>query len=308
MDDKKLVAVFGATGLIGSATVKELIRSGYSVRIFARDLQKSRSLFGDVQDHIQWDYARDDWKTKLEGVYAVVNLAGTPIFQKWKGNYKSQIINSRVIATEQIVDAISGTKARPSVFVNGSAAGIYGYESWDDTEISEDSPAGSDFWGDLVTAWENSANAAIRHGVRVVNIRTSVVLSSDGGALPQLVSVFRKGIGGPIRPGNQWFPWIHIDDEVGMIIYAIENESVSGPLNASSPQVPRMKEFVNILGETLNKPTKVIIPITILRLMMGEVAEVLAKGKKVVPKRTLELGYKFKQEDLRKALENLLRK
>ena len=306
MPDKKLVAVFGATGLIGSATVKELIRSGYSVRVFARDLQKSRMLFGDVQDHILWDYARDDWKTDLEGVDAVVNLAGTPIFQKWKGNYKSRIINSRVIATEQIVDAISALKVRPAVFVNGSAAGIYGYDSWDDTEISEDSPAGSDFWGDLVTAWENSANAAIRHGVRVVNIRTSVVLSADGGALPQLVSVFRKGIGGPIRPGNQWFPWIHIDDEVGMIIYAIENESVSGPLNASSPQVPRMREFAKILGETLNKPSKVIIPITILRLMMGEVAEVLAKGRKVVPKRTLELGYKFRQEDLRKALENLL--
>ncbi len=143
-------------------------------------------------------------------------------------------------------------------------------------------------------------------GVRVVLIRTSVVLTMKGGALPQLASVFRKGIGGPISPGNQWFPWIHEDDEVGLVLFALENDNVSGPLNASDPQVPTMNEFAATLGEVMHKGSRIRIPITVIRLMMGEVSNVLAKGKKVVPRRAMELGYRFRYTDLKAALADLM--
>lgn len=300
------VSVFGATGLIGSSVVRALAEDGYTIRIFARDVEKSRRMFPEITEHVVWDYSRDDWKQKLEGSAVVMNFSGAPIFQKWKGDYKKEIRDSRVEATRQIVDAIGKCTEKPALLINGSASGIYGYDSFDDNELDESSPPGRDFWGDLVTAWEKEAMAATDIGVRVVLIRTSVVLTMKGGALPQLASVFRKGIGGPISPGNQWFPWIHEDDEIGLILFALENDNVSGPLNASDPQVPTMNEFAATLGEVMHKGSRVRIPITVIRLMMGEVSNVLARGKKVVPRRAMELGYKFRYTDLESALSDLM--
>ena len=300
------VSVFGATGLIGSSVIKSLVEDGYAIKIFARDVEKSRRMFPEITEHIRWDYTRDDWKQNLEGSAVVMNFSGAPIFQKWKGNYKREIWDSRVEATKQIVDAISKCVEKPAVLINGSASGIYGYDSFDDSEVDESSPPGRDFWGDLVSAWEKEAMAAAQMGVRVVLIRTSVVLTMKGGALPQLVSVFRKGIGGPISPGNQWFPWIHEDDEVGLVLFALENDNVSGPLNASDPQVPTMNEFAATLGDVMHKGSRIRIPITVIRLMMGEVSNVLAKGKKVVPRRAMELGYRFRYTDLKAALADLM--
>lgn len=306
-NDTSVVYIFGATGLIGQNVVKELLEDGFSIKIFARDPEKSRKLFPQIKNHIKWDYHQTDWKTEIDGPGTVINMSGAPIFQKWKGNYKKEIWDSRVEATKQIVDAIGKSANRPTLLINGSASGIYGYESFDDSEVTESFPAGKDFWGDLVTAWESAALEAEKFGTRVVNIRTSVVLSMEGGALPQLVSVFKKGIGGPISPGDQWFPWIHIDDEVGLIMFAMENDSVSGPLNASAPEVPTMEQFARTLGSVMGKSARIRIPVTIIRLMMGEVANVLAKGRKVVPKRALELGYRFNFGKLEDALKDLMK-
>ena len=305
-NDSSVVSVFGATGLIGQNVVRMLHSEGYRIRIFARDLSKSRNLFPEISDHVLWNYANEGWKPSLVGTGAVINFSGAPIFRKWKGDYRKEIWNSRVEATRQIVDAISKLEQKPSILINGSAAGIYGYDSFDDSDVAESSPPGKDFWGDLVSAWEGEANKAENFGTRVVNIRTTVVLDRESGALPQLVSVFRKGIGGPISPGNQWFPWIHIEDEVGLVMFAMENDTVSGPINAGSPEVPRMEDFAHTLGEVMHKQSRVKIPLTVIRLMMGEVSNVLAKGKKVVPARALELGYRFKFVKLRDALEDLL--
>lgn len=306
MVNKGTAAVFGATGLIGQDLVMKLRADGWSVRSFTRDENKSRSVLGADVEHFTWDYSRDDWKVNLDGTDAVINLSGAPIFQKWKGNYKQEIVSTRVNATGQIADAICGCGKPPRVFVNGTAAGIYGYDSWDDTDVTENTKPAGDFWGKLVTSWEDAALGAEKCGTRVVNLRTSVVLSTKSGALPQLVSVFNRGIGGPIRPGDQWFPWIHIEDEVGLIVFALENEKISGPINASAPQVPRMKDFAGTLGEVLGKPSRIPIPLTILRLMMGEVSRILANGKRVVPARALEMGYEFRFPDLREALKNLI--
>lgn len=307
MSDQKTAVVFGATGLIGQRITVRLLGDGWKVKALVRNVPKSRQIFGDRVEHIEWNYEKDDWKSAVEGTEAVINFSGAPIFQKWKGDYKRRIVDSRVKATRQISDAICRSKSHPGVFVNGSASGFYGYDGWDDSVVNENIPAGSDFWGNFVSSWEKAAMEAEECGTRVVNIRTSVVLDGASGALPQLVSVFNKGIGGPIRPGDQWFPWIHIDDEVEMVFFALKDERVSGALNASVPDVPRMREFARTLGEVLGKPSRIPVPITILRLMMGEVANILANGKKVVPQRAMDLGYKFTYPDLEGALKNLLK-
>ncbi|WP_393971598.1 TIGR01777 family oxidoreductase [Oxyplasma meridianum] len=303
------VMVLGATGCIGKAVVAGLNRSGYSVIIGSRDPERARLAFPEVNLFIEFNYKKNTGLSEsMDGVYAVVNLTGANIFQRWTGGYKEEIVASRVESTKMIVDAMRGCKTKPSVLVNGSAAGIYGYERVTDEPMTEESKPGNDFWGDLVSKWEAEAMKAQDLGIRVVTIRTSVVLSSDCGALPQLVGIFNKGIGGPIRPGTQWFPWIHIDDEVSIIVNAVRDSSYSGPINASAPDVPRMKEFAHTLGKVLGKSSRFPIPVFIIRLALGESAGVLGKGTKVIPDKALKLGFEFKYPYLGPALENLLKK
>lgn len=307
MGNGRTAAFFGATGQVGQAVIQRLSQDGWNIRVFARDTAKSREMFPDITEQHQWDYNKDGWQKYVDGTDVVFNFSGAPIFQKWKGNYKKEIVESRVKATARIAEAICSAGSRPKVFINGSAAGIYGYDTWNDDNVTEDYPAGKDFWGTFVSDWEKSALKAEECGTRVINIRTTVVLDGKTGALPQLMSAFNRGIGGPIRPGNQWFPWIHIEDEVGIILYAMDIESVSGPINASAPDVPRMRSFAESLGKAMGKPSRIPIPVTILRLMMGEVSKILARGKMVVPKKAEEIGYQFKFPRLDGALENLLK-
>lgn len=307
MGNGRTAAIFGATGQIGQAVIQKLTGEGWNIRVFARDTAKSSQLFPGVKEQYQWDYRKDDWQKHLDGTDVVFNFSGAPIFQKWKGDYKREIVESRVLATARIADAICKAENRPNVFINGSAAGIYGYNTWNDDTVTEDYPTGKDFWGKFVSDWEKSALNAEECGTRVINIRTTVVLDKETGALPQLMNAFNKGIGGPIRPGSQWFPWIHVEDEVGIMLYAMNIETVSGPINASAPDVPRMREFAESLGKAMGKPSRIPIPVTILRLLMGEVSKILANGRKVVPKKAEEIGYQFKYPELDKALESLLK-
>ncbi len=307
MNNGKIAAVFGATGLIGKSVVEKLIAAGWTVRVFTRDTLKSKQIFGDTVEHYNWSYDTEDWKPHVDGTDAVLNFNGAPLFQKWKGDYRREIIDSRIKASRQISDAICRAGKKPPVFINGSAEGYYGHDSWDDTKITEEHAPGKDFFGELVNSWENAASEAEKCGTRVVNIRTGVVLSTGSGALPQLVSVFNKGIGGPIKPGDQWMPWIHVEDEIGIILFALENEKVKGPINAASPNNVRMKEFTQELGKTLGKPSRIPIPQTLIKLMMGEVSKLLINGNRVIPEKATMLGYQFKYPDLAPALENLLK-
>ena len=303
------VMVLGATGCIGRAVVSGLKNAGYGIIIGSRDPEKARTAFPDVSSFIEFDYKKKtDLQQAMDGVYAVVNLTGAQIFQKWTDEYRKEIVESRVESTRIIVDSMIRCKTRPSVLVNGSAAGIYGYERVTDDPMTEDSKPGKDLWGDLVSKWEAEAMKAKDQGIRVVTIRTSVVLSPDCGALPQLVGIFNKGIGGPIRPGTQWFPWIHIDDEVSLIVNAVRDSSYSGPFNASAPDVPRMKDFAHTLGKVLGKGSRFPIPVFVIRLVMGESANVLGKGTRVIPEKAQKIGFVFRYPNLEPALENLLKK
>ncbi|MDS0257026.1 TIGR01777 family oxidoreductase [Thermoplasmatales archaeon AK] len=306
MADIEKIAVFGATGTIGGALLRELSGSNYSVTAFARDGSKLAAIsHGNIIGKLLPE-SPEKLSSELEGAKAVFNFTGAPIFRRWSREYRNEIIKSRVDFTRNISRAILGCTDPPRVFVNGSASGIYGYDSFDDSDVTEDHSAASDFWGKLVSDWESAANESARSGVRVVNIRTTVVLDSKSGALPELVRLFQRGLGGAIRPGTQWFPWIHIKDEIGLAVFAMNRDDISGPLNAGSPNVPRMDEFARELGNVLGKPSRIKIPVTVLRLFLGEVTEVMSKGKKVVPARALQLGYEFKFPDLNSALRDLL--
>lgn len=305
----KKVLVLGATGCIGRAVVSGLENSGYSIIIGSRDPERAKSVFPEIKSFIEFDHnKKTDLSSILEEVHGVVNLTGAQIFQKWTSEYKKEIVSSRVESTRLIVEAMERCGKRPSVLVNGSASGFYGYDRVTDEPMTEESKPGNDFWGDMVSKWEAEAMKAESLGVRVVTIRTSVVLTSECGALPQLVGVFKKGIGGPIRPGTQWFPWIHVYDEVSLIVNAVKNPAYTGPFNASAPDVPRMKDFASSLGKVMGKGSRFPIPVFIIRLLMGESASILGKGTRIVPEKAVKMGFEFKYPELDPALENLLKR
>ena len=302
---KQTVSLFGGNGLIGSEIARTLLSRGDEIKFFSRNKQKTEVIFPG-KEVVEFTMENKEWKQEIDGSSAIINFTGESIFKKWTGEYKRKIVESRVKTVDRIVEAISKCEVRPKVFINGTAAGYYGYDKITDTEMNEDSPKGDDFFGDLVYQWEKAANRAEEYGVRVVNVRTSLVLSASGGGLPELVSIFKTGLGGPIRPGNQWLAWIHMSDEVGLVLFSLDNEKISGPLNAVSPQSTTMAEFARTLGKVLDRPARINIPATLVRLRMGEVSDLILHGKKVIPKRAVQYGYVFKFPDLEAALRSTL--
>lgn len=285
------VTVFGGTGFIGVPLVKELKNRGHEVLVL--------------------DQRRDpQWKQQMAGSQAIINLAGFPLFKKrWTIDVKSEIYDSRVEGTRAIVSAIGelkNTQQEPKVFISGSAIGFYGPDF--DVEFTEESHAGADFLAFVCRDWEAEAEKAATHyGVRTVLLRTGIVLGKDGGALAQILPPFKAFIGGPIGSGKQWMSWIHLDDMVGLILHALENSSIKGPLNATSPQPERNKDFSKKLGSTLNRPSLLPVPSLGLYALVGEAAEILVNGQKVLPKKALDTQYKFKYPSLESALGNILK-
>jgi uncharacterized protein (TIGR01777 family) len=241
----------------------------------------------------------------VEGAGAVVNLAGANISaQRWTGAYKVQIRQSRIEPTRAIVEAIRAARARPRVLVNASAVGWYGGRG--DEEITEASTPGKDFLAEVCQAWEAEALRAEPLGVRVVLLRTGVVLARDGGALAKMVPPFKAFVGGPIGSGKQWVPWIHLADEIGLILWAIESQ-VRGPVVAVAPNAVRMKEFARALGRALHRPALFPVPAPALRLAVGEMAELLLDGQRARPIKALESGYRFRFSRAEEALQDLFR-
>ncbi len=296
------VALFGGTGLIGSAVGRALCAKGYMVVVFARNIDKARrNVPGAVYKKIG---SLESLSEDLDGIGAVLNFTGSPIFSKKSKDVES----SRVGFVKNLVNVISGLPKPPSVFINGSATGYYGYDNSPETELTEDVPAGKDYWGDLVSRWEDEANKASRIGIRVVNIRTSVVLSTNGGALKQLYPTFRWYFGGFVKPGSQWFSWIHLDDEVNLIIAALTNDSYSGSINASSPNPTQIREFTDILGVVMHRPSSIPIPSFVIRLRFGKSADLIFKGGKISSSKLKQLGFSFKFPELMPALSDVIRR
>jgi len=298
------VAVTGATGLIGRRLVARMQGRGDEVTVLSRSPDRARESLGAV-DAQPWDaVAGPPPAEALAGRDAVVHLAGAPVAQRWNERSKLAIRESREIGTRNLVAGLRAAEPRPSVLVSGSAVGYYGARG--DERVDEAQAPADDFLARVVQAWERAAAAAVKLGVRVVLVRTGIVLDRSGGALKTMLPPFRAGIGGPIAGGAHYMPWIHIDDVVGIVLAALDGADWSGPVNASAPEPVTNREFSRALGRALRRPAVAPIPGFALRLRYGEMAEIVTTGQRVVPARPLALGYRFAHPDLDDALRSAL--
>src|SRR4051794_18669439 len=236
----------------------------------------------------------------LAGADAVVHLAGEPVAQRWSDDVKRRIRDSRVEGARKLVEAMRGSGERPAVFVSASAVGYYGPRG--DEEVDETELPGTDFLAQVCVDWEAAADGAGELGVRVVKLRNGVVLDRRGGALKQMLTPFRLGLGGPVAGGRQWMPWIHMDDAVGMALSAIDDAASGGPVNITAPAPVRNREFSKALGRALHRPAIAPVPKLALKVMFGEMGEVVATGQRVVPRRAQQLGYQFQHPEIDEAL------
>lgn len=306
MAARKRIIVTGATGLIGKALCRALIARDYEVVIFSRSAGAARERVPGAAEYVAWTPEEDGpWVGKLDGAWGVVSLAGASVAGKrWTEDYKRELRESRVLGTRGLVRAMTLAKERPLVFVSGSAVGYYGAR--DDTPLDESAPPGDDFLAHLVKDWEAEARQAEALGVRTVMIRSGVVLDRDEGALPRLKLPVQLFVGGPILPGTQWFPWIHLADEIGILLLALEDERARGPINASGPAPQTNRDFCKTLGTVMGRPIWAPVPGFALKIAVGEFADTLVTGQRVIPKKALELGYEFQYPTSESALRAVL--
>ncbi|WP_372788771.1 TIGR01777 family oxidoreductase [Paraconexibacter sp.] len=299
------VTVTGATGLIGTKLVSALKARGDDVIVLSRSPEKASAALGVPA--LAWDLlAGAPPAEALDGRDAVVHLAGAPVAQRWNDQRKQEILDSRETGTRNLVAGLAAAESRPGVLVSSSAVGYYGKHG--DERVVESEPAGSDFLAGVCVRWEREADKAAALGVRVVTLRTGVVLDKSGGALKTMLPPFKLGIGGPVAGGAQYMPWIHVDDVVGLYLKALDDPSWSGPYNASAPEPVTNKEFSRALGKTLRRPSFAPVPAFALRILYGEMAEIVTAGQRAVPERPLAEGYTYQHPDLLPALASALGK
>jgi uncharacterized protein len=297
------VTITGATGLLGRRLVSALKERGDEVTVLSRSPEKARSALG--VDAVAWDpMAGPAPAEALNGRDAVVHLAGENVAQRWTERSKRAIRESRETGTRNLVAGLRSADPRPSVLVSSSAVGYYGKHG--DEIVDEATPAGGDFLAEVCVAWEREARAAEELGLRVVNIRTGVVLDADGGALGKMLTPFKLGAGGPVAGGDQYMPWIHAEDVSGMYLAALDGDDWRGPVNASAPEPVTNKEFSKALGRALHRPAIAPVPALALRVLYGEMAEIVTTGQRAIPRRALERSYTFRHPDLDGALASAL--
>ena len=295
------IVVAGGTGFIGSHFVAAMLRDGHGITILTRGGAKAAGFADGGVDVRLWDDAR--WSEALEGADAVVNLAGEGVADgRWTPSRKERIRHSRVESTRRLVEAMARAKNSPKVLVNASAVGFYGPSG--DAAVDESTPAGNGFLADVCAAWEEEALKA--RGARVVLLRIGVVLGKGGGALPRMLLPFRLGLGGRLGPGTQWFPWVHVDDAVGLTREALTNAALHGPVNVVAPGSATNTDFTAALGSALRRPTLAAVPAFVLRLLLGEMSEMMLTGQRAVPAAAEKAGYRFKFPLLKTSLEDLL--
>jgi len=300
------VLVSGASGLIGTALCDALFARGDDVVGLSRDPGRARRANPRVTWH-KWEptLERPD-PAAFEGVEGVVNLVGERIDQRWDDEVKRKIIETRRTGTHNLVQAIEALERQPQVMVSQSAVGYYG-DSGSEEVSEEDAPRNAAFDSEVTQAWEAAAHELDGTDVRLVIVRTGQVLTPAGGMLKELLTPFRLGLGGPLAGGRQFVSWIHIEDEVGILLWALDEERVSGVVNASSPNPATNKDFSKALGRAVNRPAIAPVPGFVLDLKFGrEFGRVLRGGQRVIPKRTQELGFVFKHPDLDEALRDLV--
>jgi uncharacterized protein len=295
------LVVTGASGFIGTPLRAALLEQGHALTLFTRGSPRGPN--AGTQRWIHWTPGTlRDWDAAVDGADGIINLAGEPIAdKKWSSNQRRRIEKSRVDATHSLFQACAKAKERPKFLINASAVGYYGAHG--DEVITEETPPGDDFLSLLCRDWEAEAIRAEELGLRVVRIRTGIVLGQSGGALKKMAEPFKYFVGGRLGSGRQWMSWIHLEDLIRLMGFVIDNPQVRGPINATAPNPVRNKEFSHELAKVLKRPSWLPVPGFALKLVMGEMADMLLTGQRVVPAAAEKLGFRFRYPDLPQALE-----
>ena len=297
------VLIAGGTGFVGQVLCRRLADDGHQVAVLTRNAA-GKSLGAGVELH-SWPAPEQPVPVAaLAGIDAVVNLAGETVAKPWSKEQKEKIRASRVEITRALVRDVLRSTTRPAAWVNASAIGFYGTHG--DEVLTEDAPAGSDFLGRVSVEWEAATAGARELGIRVVLARIGVVLGKGGGALEKLVTPFKMFAGGPMGSGRQYMSWIHLQDVVGLIEFALLNEVISGPMNTTAPEPVTNREFAQTLGRVLGRPSAMPAPAFAIKAMLGEMSVVVLEGQRVIPRKALHLGYEFRFPSLEPALRDLL--
>lgn len=296
------ILVTGGTGLIGKDLCHRLSAAGHEVAIVSRRVPSSTPYRVFVWDPLSSPPPAD----AIEGTDAVIHLAGEPVSgSRWTPEVKRRIRESRVTGTRNLVEGIAKCTSPPRILIGASAVGFYGDRGED--ALDEAAPRGTGFLSDTCVEWETEGKRAEALGLRVAQVRIGVVLSRSGGALSLMLPAFKFGLAASLGDGRQWFPWIHIDDVVGIILHSLLNEEISGPINAVSPGIVRNEQFTRSLAQALHRPAFLTAPSFALNLLMGEMSGVVLASQRVVPRRVLDTGYQFFFPDLDQALAELLK-
>jgi hypothetical protein len=302
------VAITGASGFVGSRLVERLRTEGHQAIVLTRNPASAnrvfpKSAFPNVEIVAYTPTESGDWQQAIAGCDGVVNLAGEPISERWTPEHKQQILRSRKVGTQKVVEAIAKADPKPSVLINSSAIGYYGTS--ETTTFDETSPPGSDFLATVCQEWEAEAQKVKDLGVRLVIVRTGIVLGM-GGALAKMLPPFKLFAGGPIGTGRQWFSWIHREDLINLILQALTQPNLEGIFNATAPNPVRMAEFCSTMGEVLHRPSWLPVPGFALEALLGDGAKVVLEGQQVLPKRTQSVGFQYQYPAVKQALEEVL--
>jgi uncharacterized protein len=298
------VTVTGATGLIGRSLVGALGERGAHVTVLTRDPARARARLGEVEA-VGWEPMSEPAPAAaLAGRDAVVHLAGAPVAQRWSAKARREIRESRVVGTGNLLAGLARAQPHPPALISSSAIGYYGAHG--EQPLDEDAPPGEDFLAQVCVEWEAAAAAAAQSGMRVVQVRTGVVLDRGGGALAKMLPAFRLGVGGPVAGGFQYVSWIHRSDLVAIIIAALQDERWSGPINATAPSPLPNRDFSKALGRVLGRPSLLPVPGVALRALYGEMAVIVTSGARVMPAKALVLGYDFAYPKLEPALRSAI--
>jgi hypothetical protein len=299
------VFLTGGTGFVGRTLTERMIGRGHHVTVLTRSAKRASDLPKGVAV-VEGDPTQSgEWQKRVADQDVIINLAGASIFRRWTPKAKDAIRESRVLTTRNLVDALSRAEGRDQFLLSTSAVGYYG--SRGDEELQEESDPGEDFLATVTGEWESAALEAQRHGVRVCCCRFGIVLGRQGGALGQMLPLFRKGLGSPLGSGKQWVSWIHEQDLVRIHLFLMERSDVSGPVNCTAPHPVTNREMTKHIGEALGKATFMpSVPGFMVKMVMGEFGSVLLGGQRVVPNRLLKLGFEFRFPTMEEALADLL--
>ncbi|MBW4663649.1 MAG: TIGR01777 family oxidoreductase [Chroococcus sp. CMT-3BRIN-NPC107] len=302
------VAITGATGFVGSRLVERLHYLGHHLLVLTRNVTMAQKTFSSSKfpnvEIVAYTPDSSGWQQAISGCDGVVNLAGEPIADgRWTAERKQEILQSRKVGTQKIVEAITHANPKPQVLVNASAIGYYGTS--ENAIFDETSAAGSDFLAQVCLDWEAEAQKVVNAEVRLVIIRLGIVLGK-GGALDKMVTPFKLFAGGPIGTGKQWFSWIHRDDLVNLIIQALTRPDITGVLNGTAPNPVRMNELSQTMGQVMNRPSWLPVPGIAIEALLGDGAIVVLEGQQVIPKRPLDYSFDYQYPMLTEALKDIL--